>query len=95
MNYWWLLTFSFAVFAMFRLTRNIESRLKELAKYDMVFSYTELGDRVYKISPCPRRYELLQNLSNVIWVEVDSEGLLIKVEKLATVEDIVMTLNSF
>ncbi|MBD2492483.1 hypothetical protein [Aulosira sp. FACHB-615] len=95
MNYLWLLTFGFAFTAMFRLIQNIESRLKELNECDICFSYIELGDGVYRISPRPRNYELLRELSNVIWIEVKGDDLLIKAERLTTVEDIVYTLNSF
>jgi hypothetical protein len=94
MNYLFLITFGFAFLAMLHLSRRIESQLHQLGKQPKHYEFEKIEDGVYSITPCPVNPVILQGLSNVIWIEVEDDKLLIKCERLNDIEDLIITLNS-
>lgn len=85
---------------MLRLSRKLENQLTEIGNElnklteTRTYTFQQLEERIYCVTPCPPSFEILGNLSHVIWVEVDSGNLLVKAETWQCIEDLVTTLNS-
>lgn len=49
---------------------------------------------IYKLYPCPVGWQILNDLPNVYWIVKEEDGLAIKTESFADMEQIVIILNS-